>query len=192
VTVYPRETRDRVQHDLVCYMRSIVADDWPSMERGLTTEAPRTLIFGDRVHSAIRTLPLANDRESSAFGRAIGLITDATKARQQLLFLTQPEMPTPLWVVIYVGVFLIVFLIAIHYTDHPGGRYTALGIMSVLLTVVVAVRTSLDRPFEVGARVQPKRDAPGDRPRVGGRQERDPETVLRKASGVARPNENDP
>ena len=155
VTVFPRETRDRVQHDLICYMRSIVADDWPSMERGNTTEAPRTLVFGDRVRSDIRSLPLGNARESSAFGRAIGLMTDATNARQQMLFFTQPAIPTPLWVVIYVCVFIIVFLIAVHYTDHPGGRAPALAIMSVLLTVVVAVLTSLDRPFDVGARVQP-------------------------------------
>ena len=125
------------------------------MERGITTEAPRTLMFGDRVRSDIRTMPLTNQRESSAFGRVSGLITDATKARQDLLFFTQPEIPTPLWVVIYVGVFVLVFLIAIHYIDHPGGRDSALAIVSVLLTVVVGVIASLDRPFEVGARVQP-------------------------------------
>jgi hypothetical protein len=155
VAVYPRETRDTVRHDLICYMRSIVADDWPSMERGNTTEAPRTLAFGDRVRSDIRDLPLTNQRESSAYGRAVGFITDASEARQQLLFFTEPEIPAPLWVVIYVGVFLLVFLIALHYTDDPRGRVTALAGLSVLLTVVVAVLAVLDRPFGVGARVQP-------------------------------------
>ena len=56
---------------------------------------------------------------------------------------------------IYVGVFFLVFLIASHYTDNPRGRLTALGSVSVLLTVMVAVIATLDRPFEVGARVQP-------------------------------------
>ena len=93
MTVYPCETRDRVQHDLICYMRSIVADDWPSMERGNTTEAPRTLVFGDRVRSDMHALPLGNARESSAFGRAIGLMTDATKARQQML--SSPSRRSP-------------------------------------------------------------------------------------------------
>jgi Protein of unknown function (DUF4239) len=155
VAVYPHETRETVRHDLICYMRSIVADDWPSMERGTTTEAPRTLAFGDRVRSDIRALPLTNQRESSAYGRAVGFITDASEARQQLLFFTEPEIPTPLWVVIYVGVFLLVFLIALHYTDDPRGRVTALAGLSVLLTVVVGVLAVLDRPFGVGARVQP-------------------------------------
>jgi hypothetical protein len=153
--VYSPETRDTIRHNIVCYMRSIVSDDWPSMEDGNATEDPRTLAFGDQVRSDIRDLPLTNQRHSSAYGRAVGFITDASESRQQLLFFTEPRIPTPLWVVIYVGVFLLVFLIALHYTDDPRGRATALASLTVLLTVVVAVLAMLDRPFGVGARVQP-------------------------------------
>jgi hypothetical protein len=153
--VYAPETRDTVRHDLVCYMRSIVSDDWPSMEAGNATEAPRTLAFGDRVRADVRNLPLDTQREGSAYGRAVGFITDASESRQQLLFFTEPRIPTPLWVVIYVGVFLLVFLIGLHYTDDPRGRVTALASVTVLLTVVITVLAMLDRPFGVGARVQP-------------------------------------
>jgi hypothetical protein len=155
VAVYPREVRVRVRHDLICYMRSIVADEWPSMERGTSTEAPSTLAFGNQIRADLRQLPVANQRESSAYGRAATLITDAGQARQQLLFFTKPEIPTALWAVVYVGAFLLVFLIAIHYTDHPRGRIPALGSLMVLVTVVVAVLAMLDRPFGFGARVQP-------------------------------------
>jgi hypothetical protein len=153
--VYPPETSDPLRHNIVCYMRSIVSDDWPSMEAGNATEDPRTLRWGDHVRAEVRNLPLDTQREGSAYGRAVGFITDASEARQQLLFFTEPEIPTPLWVVIYVGVFLLVFLIALHYTDDPRGRVTALVGLSVLLTVVVGVLAVLDRPFGVGARVQP-------------------------------------
>src|SRR5215211_5526718 len=89
LSVYSPDTRESARHDLICYMRSIVADDWPSMHRGNTTEAPRTLAFGDRVRSDIRRLPLASARESSAYGRSVSLMTDASEARQQLLFFTE-------------------------------------------------------------------------------------------------------
>jgi hypothetical protein len=153
--VYPPDTRDTVRHNIVCYMRSIVSDGWPSMEAGNATEDQRSLAFGDQVRAEVRNLPLDTQRESSAYGRAVGFITDASKSRQQLLFFTEPRIPTPLWVVIYVGVFLLVFLISLHYTDDPRGRVTALASLTVLLTVVVAVLAMLDRPFGVGARVQP-------------------------------------
>ena len=154
VDVYPRATRAPYRRELLCYMNSIVVDDWPSMEHGTSTESPQTLAWGDRLHAATRDLPLSNDQEHAAYGRALGLVTDAGKSRQRLLFFTQPEIPTALWVVIYVGVFLMVLLIATHYTDSPG-RLTALASMTLLLTVVVAVLSMLDRPFGPGVRVQP-------------------------------------
>ena len=99
--------------------------------------------------------PSPPDRQRAAYGRAQSLLSDAGESRQQLLFFTEPEIPAALWVMIYVGVFLLVLLIAVHYADHPQGRVTALGSMAVLLTVVVVVLTMLDRPFGAGVRVQP-------------------------------------
>ena len=156
VDVYPRETKAPYRRDLLCYMNSVVVDDWPSMESGTSTESPKTLAWGDRLRAATRELPLSNDAEHVAYGRAVGFVTDAGKARQQLLFFTEPEIPTALWVVIYVGVFLMVLLIGTHYTDNPQGRLTALACMILLLTVVVAVLSMLDRPFGPGVRVQPR------------------------------------
>jgi hypothetical protein len=153
--VYSPEIRHTVRHNIVCYMRSIVADDWPSMEDGNSTEDPRALAWGDRVRDDVRNLPLDTPHESSAYGRAVGFVTDASKSRQQLLFFTEPRIPTVLWVVIYVGVFLLVFLISLHYTDDPRGRVTALASLTVLLTVIISVLAVLDRPFGVGTLVKP-------------------------------------
>ena len=40
VDVYPQATRTPYRRDLLCYMNSIVDNDWPSMQRGTSTEAP--------------------------------------------------------------------------------------------------------------------------------------------------------
>lgn len=153
--VYPRATKDPVRHDLLCYMRAVVEDDWPAMERGSRLEDPRTLAFGDRLRAGIRDLPVGEPRQSSAYGRAAGLIADAGQSRQQLLFFTEPEVPAILWLLIYLGAFLLVFLLATHYAEHPRGRYAALGSVAALLTVIVVVLTLLDHPYEYGARVEP-------------------------------------
>lgn len=155
VGVYPHETRDPVRHNLVCYMRSIVQDDWPSMERGNQLEARRTLALCDRVRADVRNLPVDDPRQGSASGRAATLITDAGQSRQRLLFFTQPEIPTALWVVIYVGAFLVFLLVVVHYATRPAGRIVALGSVAVLMTVVVGVLATLDQPFGIGARVHP-------------------------------------
>jgi cytochrome c biogenesis factor len=72
-----------------------------------------------------------------------------------LLFFTQPAVPTVLWVLIFVGAFLLVFLIATHYAERPRGRLAALASATALLTVIVVVLSMLDNPFTFGARVRP-------------------------------------
>jgi hypothetical protein len=155
VAVYPPQIRNPARHDLLCYMRAIRDDDWPSMERGSSLESPRALLFGDRLRAKIGGLPTNGSHEGSAYGRAEGIVTDAGKSRQQLLFFTQPRVPAVLWGVIYVGAFLLFLLIAMHYAGRPAGRLVSLGSVVALLTVVVAVLSTLDQPYSAGARVGP-------------------------------------
>jgi hypothetical protein len=70
--------------------------------------------------------------------------------------LTAPEIPTALWVLIYVGAFLVFSLLAVHYAARPTGRRLVFGSAVVLMTVVVGVLATLDRPYSVGARVHPE------------------------------------
>jgi hypothetical protein len=153
--VYPPQTRDHVRHDLICYMRSVVTDEWPLMERGSQLEAPQTLRFGDQLRAELRNLPDSNPEQGSAYGRAGSLISDASASRQRLLFFTAPRIPLALWVVIYVGAFVVSLLLAGHYATRPAGRISALATVALLMTVVVAVLAMLDQPFGVGVRVEP-------------------------------------
>lgn len=69
--------------------------------------------------------------------------------------MTAPDIPTVLWVLIYVGAFLVFSVLAVHYATRPSGRVLALGTVVVLMTVVVGVLAMLDQPFGIGVRVQP-------------------------------------
>jgi hypothetical protein len=155
LNVYARQTREPAQHDVVCYMRSIIHDEWPSMARGKNLEATRTLRFGDRLRNQLRALPTEGTPEASAYGRSVSLVTDAGQSRQRLLFLTAPQIPGVLWMMIYVGAFLVFFLLAFHYAERPGGLLVVLGSVFVLMTVVIAVLSMLDQPFGFGVEVQP-------------------------------------
>jgi hypothetical protein len=155
VGVYPPATRDRFRHDVICYMRSIADDEWPSMERGRQLEVPRTVGLGDQVRADVRNLPTSGPAQGSAYGRAATIISNADGSRQRLLFLAVPEIPIALWAVIYVGAFLVFLLLAGHYGTRPAGRILALGSTGLLMAVVVGVLAMLDQPYGVGVRVHP-------------------------------------
>ncbi len=155
VGVYPKATRDHVRHEVVCYMRSIADKEWPLMEQGSEFEASRTLGYGDQLRIELQNLPTDGSAQGSSYGRANSLIEQAGQSRERLLFLTAPEVPTALWVVIYVGAFLVFLLLALFYEARPAGRIWALGSAIVLMTVVIGTLTMLDQPFGFGVRVQP-------------------------------------
>jgi hypothetical protein len=155
VGAYPHQTQDHVRHDLVCYMRSVVSDDWPSMEQGKQFESPRTLSLGDQLRQEVRSLPSNNSEEGSAYGRAQSVMNEANASRARLLYLTSPDIPAALWVVIYVGAFLVFLLVSMHYAANRAGIVSALLSLATLMTVVIAVLAMLDQPFGVGVRVTP-------------------------------------
>jgi hypothetical protein len=125
------------------------------MARGTQLEAPRTLRFGDQVRADLQALPDSTSQQGSAYGRANSLMSDASAPRQRLLFYTVPRIPPALWVVIYIGAFLLALLLAGHYATRPSGRISALATVAVLMTVVAAVLAMLDQPYGVGVSVQP-------------------------------------
>jgi hypothetical protein len=153
--IYPTQTSDHIRQDLVCYMRSVVRDDWPSMERGNQLESERTGGYGDRLRDEIANVLTTNPALGSANVHTASLIENADASRQRLLYFTTPNIPTALWVVIYVGAFLVFSLLAVHHGARKRGRWLALGSAVVLMTVVVAVLSMLDQPYGFGVRVQP-------------------------------------
>ncbi len=155
VGAYPPQTQDHVRHDLVCYMRSIVSDDWPSMENGNQFEAPRTLTLGDQLRQEVASLPSNTKEEGSAYGRAQSILSDANASRARLLYLTAPDIPAALWVVIYVGAFLVFLLVSLNYAANRAGLVWALLSLATLMMVVIAVLAMLDQPFGFGVQVKP-------------------------------------
>jgi hypothetical protein len=101
---YPPQIEQRAQRHVICYMRAIRDDDWPSMEDGNPLQAPRALRVGDEMRIALRTLPTGpSGAESSAYGRTQGFVTQADTARQELLAFTQSSVPTVMWVTPWMG-----------------------------------------------------------------------------------------
>lgn len=156
LTPFPQHVRTSAQHDLVCYMRSVVSNDWKQQEEGHTTEAPQTIALGDRVRNFRRTLPQTSPLSQGAYARVDQDVSDLGTARQQLLFLARPTVPTILWVVVFLSAAAVMFLAVSEYRSRPKIVKMAVVVaLTVLLTFEIGCLVSLDRPFDPVARVEP-------------------------------------
>jgi hypothetical protein len=83
-------------------------------------------------------------------------LSNADNARQQLLFLAQPQIPAILWAIVFVsGGILIFSQVGDSQSQRKIIRRTVLAAVTVLMTVEVASLAVLDHPFSPIARIQP-------------------------------------
>lgn len=144
------------QHQVVCYMRSVVGRDWKAQERGDTGEASDTVVWGDRVRSLRNTLQPSSPATQAAYQRFSQNVADAGTARQKLLYLAQPEIPTILWVLVFVSAGVLMYLIISEFQTRPRiVRFAVLVPVILLMTVGIGSLAALDRPFSPIARVDP-------------------------------------
>ncbi len=154
--LFPPHVTTAAQHAVVCYMRSVIEQDWKAQERASTSEAPDTVVRGDRVRSLRTTLPLTSRRQQSAYGRVTQEIGEAGTARQQLLSLASPQIPAVLWAVVFVSTCVLMFLIVSESQSRPIIIQRAvLTAVILLLTFAIGTLATLDHPFNSLARVQP-------------------------------------
>ena len=154
--VFPPQVAAPAQHDLVCYMRSVAGRDWIAQERGNTEEARDSVVRGDRLRSLRATLPQDSPAEMAAYQQVSTALSDAGTARQKVLFDAQPQVPTILWVLVFVGAAVLFFLL-ISDSEAQGSvvRRTVLIAVTVLMIVEVGSLAAVDRPFSPTARIQP-------------------------------------
>jgi hypothetical protein len=131
---------------------AVAEGDWKAQEREATQESPDTVVWGDRLRNFRNTLP-----QDSPATQTVGAdLSAADSARQQLLFLAQPQIPAILWAIVFVSAGLLFFL---QVSDSQGQRKiirrTVLTAVTVLMTVEVASLAVLDHPFSPIARIQP-------------------------------------
>ena len=154
--VFPPQVRTPARRAVVCYMWSVAERDWKAQERGSTREAPDTVVRGDRLRNLINSLPKNTPATQAAAQQVSSDLSDADKARQQLLFLAQPRIPEILWAIVFIsGGLLIFLLIGDSQSQRKIIRRIVLAAVAVLLTVEVASLAVLDRPFSPIAQVQP-------------------------------------
>lgn len=153
---FPSQVSKPAQHDVVCYMRSVVGGDWKAQEREDTKEAPDTVMWGDRVRSLRNTLQPASPAAQAAYQRFSQNVADAGTARQKLLYLAQPEIPTILWGLVFVSAGVLMYLILSEFQTRPRIVRGAVVVPVILLmTAGIGSLAALDHPFSPIARVEP-------------------------------------
>jgi flagellar basal body-associated protein FliL len=149
---FPAHVRATGHRAIICYMWSVAEGDWKAQERGDLQESSAALAWGDRLRNFRNSLPPGTPATSQVSTD----LSNADNARQQLMFLAQPQIPAILWVTIFLGAGLLLFFqICDSQSQRKTTRRVILVALTALITIEVASLGILDRPFSPVARIHP-------------------------------------
>lgn len=153
--VLPASQADAIRHDVVCYAREKIDLEWPILRKSKGNGSPivfaRTRQLGELVQDAVAAHP-TDLTVSTLFDANLQRGT----ARQLMLEDSRPELPTPLWFVVLLGIGIVVFLLSLRYWDNPAHLTAALVASLLLLVSMVGAIAELDRPFGSLIGLQPR------------------------------------
>lgn len=157
VDTYAVPERDGVRRDLICYARSVVADDWPDLRESYLRGSDETYAWAERVQRGVADLTLSTDAQSTTHQFAVEHQLLIDQARQSRLQLGVPEIPRIIWLVILVSSFAFIALLEFHLTARWPIRIMAAGAVILVVMVSTATLYELDRPYAgwSGSALQP-------------------------------------
>jgi len=148
-------SRDALRHQVICYAREKIEDEWPTLRHSNGNGSPvlfaRTRVLGEQVQEIARAYP-TNLTVATLFNANLA----RGEARQLMLEDSRPELPNPLWLVVLLGIGIVVFLLSIRYWEEKSHLIAALLASLALLVAMVGALAELDRPFASVIGLQPR------------------------------------
>jgi hypothetical protein len=146
----PVEVRERMSGELVCYARSVVYDEWPSLEAGTQGDAINP--WSAAMFRTLRTAEPESNAEQSAYDQWLDHTATREEARRDRIHGAVGVIPGPLWFVLIL-IALIIFVFMLFFADR-GERAKAQAMLIGSVTAVIALMLLLiqflDDPYRDG------------------------------------------
>jgi Protein of unknown function (DUF4239) len=149
--VFSPSARDQLRGELICYGRSVVADEWRTMKDGRASP----LVDGwlADLDTTAERLDISGEKQAAGFGAWLEQSASRREGRRGRLAEAAPFVPPPLWMVLILGAGLVLGYMCL-YAD----RREPWPVQAVMIGAVTAVVVSgllmvrfFDRPYENGS-----------------------------------------
>jgi hypothetical protein len=143
----PRSVRAELSGQLVCYARSVIADEWPAMRDG--TIGDRLNPWGATMFREVRALEPRGTAESIAYDRWLEQTQDREEARQDRVHGAVGVIPVPIWIVLFL-VAGVIFAYMLFFADAAERAVTQgmlMGSVALTITSLMLLLAALDQPF---------------------------------------------
>jgi amino acid transporter len=140
--------RARLQGQVVCYAREVIADEWPAMREGKTSDAVEARVRA--LEESASRITLEGEKQLAAYEHWFSLNEERRKGRQGRMSQASGLVPPVLWLILIVGAVVVVAGVGF-FADGRESRLTQAAMMVAVVVIVVSgllLVRFLDRPYE--------------------------------------------
>jgi amino acid transporter len=147
---FPHPAAGELSGELVCYGRSVVHREWPSMEAGTKAEAINP--WSIELFRTLRTVRPVTPTQQSAYDKWLDQTSTREEARRDRVHGAAGVIPTTLWIVLFF-IAGVIFVFTLFFADR-GERAVVQGMLVGSVVSVMAVLMlllgALDHPYHSG------------------------------------------
>ena len=147
---------DRLQRQLALYVRSVVADDWPSMARGEKGSPQTNVLYEDLWRTFYALRPADGDAVSGAFYQeALRQLNELGEQRRMRLLSGSADLPMPMWLLLITGGIGMVGFALVIGTPYRWLQLALTVFLAGFLTYSILMVGALEEPFIGDIHVEP-------------------------------------
>jgi hypothetical protein len=146
----PRTTAEALSGQLVCYGRSVVHTEWPTMENGSIGSSVNP--WGVEMFRTMRSVVPRTATQQSAYDRWMDQTATREQARQDRVHGAEGVLPWPLWVVLLL-LSCVIFAYMLFFADPAEGAATQALLMAsvtIVVTLLLFLLVFFNRPHGEG------------------------------------------
>ncbi|MDH6532501.1 hypothetical protein M2119_000738 [Aurantimicrobium minutum] len=141
------DQRQEIRRDVICILRSAVADDWDAIGNNERGGSPITTQWLLALNTDVSTASLDTVQQQQNFPGLLQGTIDLTTAREELVMGNSALIPFVVWLVIYFSSFIMSALLAMHLADRKVMARISAGMAWGILAVILFALTVLDAPL---------------------------------------------
>jgi len=135
------------------YVRTVVAEDWPAMERGSESPASRHAL--DSVYATLLTFRPEDRRGSALLTEILHQLDLVTEARRARLVMASGIVPGIVWLVLFGGAALTIGFTFFFGAENLRAQVVMAGALSMLIFSELLIIIAIDHPFAGSVKVEP-------------------------------------
>ncbi len=143
----PSADRARIQRDLVCLMRSAATKSWAATRDQDLRGSQNSHAWRARALNDANTVVPTTKVQENSLSSVHSELLEASKAGQQRLLSAASNLPTALWTLVYVSIFVLTFSLTMLVRPYPVLAFSTLTAVVVLNIAMVWTLTLFAEPF---------------------------------------------